>query len=91
MEKNIVENVRASIIVYTYKYVWQDKDGKLCVKYLTDVLEAHARFMTTIKNDSSIKAAYREYINEVNFEYLNFTETFKVDEAKKDGEENETV
>lgn len=78
-----------TIIVYTYKYVWQEQDGKLCVKYITDTVEAHNQFMQTVKNESKVKAAYREYINEVNFAFLNFTENFKTEE--KAGDENETL
>lgn len=73
-----------TIIVYTYKYVWQTKDGKLCVKYVTEPLQAHAQFIKDIQNESNVVACYREYISEVNFAFINFTECIK--EKDKEGE-----
>lgn len=72
-----------TIIVYTYKYVWEKKDGNLCVKYMTETQENHAKFQQIIRDDKDIVACYREYIGEVNFAYLNFTESVKEKEKKE--------
>lgn len=72
-----------TIIVYTYKYVWEKKDGNLCVKYMTETQENHAKFQQIILDDKDIVACYREYIGEVNFAYLNFTESVKEKEKKE--------
>lgn len=72
-----------TIIVYTYKYVWEKKDGNLCVKYMTETQENHAKFQQIIHDDKEIVACYREYISEVNFAYLNFTESVKEKEKKE--------
>lgn len=72
-----------TIIVYTYKYVWEKKDGNLCVKYMTETQENHAKFQQNIRDDKDIVACYREYIGEVNFAYLNFTESVKEKEKKE--------
>lgn len=70
------------IILYTYRYIWKTKAGKLCVKYLTDIQEGHKTFQTNILNDENIISCAREYIHEVNFTYLGFTEPVKSEEKK---------
>lgn len=82
MEKQEILQSEQVIILYTYRYIWKTKAGKLCVKYLTDVQEAHKDFQTAILNDDNILSCAREYINEINFNYLGFTEPVK--EEKKD-------
>lgn len=74
------------ITVYTYKYVWQKLDGQLCVKYMTETEENHAKFQEIIKEDKEILACYREYISEVDFAKLNFTESVKEKEEKEKGD-----
>ena len=76
------------IILYTYRYIWKEENGKLCVKYLTETQEGHKKFQDKILNDSKVVSCVREYIHEVNFRYLGFTEPVK--ENKKEGEINET-
>lgn len=78
-----------TVIVYTYKYMWQTKDGQLCVKYLTEPLQGHDEFMKRIKDDVMIKSAFREYVSQIDFAYLGFTETFKTE--KKEIERNEKI
>lgn len=73
------------IILYTYRYIWKTSQGKLCVKYLTDVQEAHKTFQDVILKDNNIVSCAREYINEINFSYLGFTEPVK-EEKKEDSE-----
>lgn len=84
MENQTTNN---NIIVYTYRYIWKTKAGNLCVKFITDCQEAHARFQTAINNDDSIVSCMREYVSEVNFAYIGFTESVK--EEKKEEEESE--
>lgn len=77
-----MENVKGTIVVYTYRYIWKTKDGKLCVKFITEPQEGHMKFQSAIIEDEFIVSCMREYVNEVNFEYLGFTEPVK--EEKKD-------
>lgn len=77
---------KLGITVYTYKYVWQKLDGQLCVKYMTDMEENHLKFQEIIKDDKDIIACYREYISEVDFAKLNFTESVKEKEEKEKGD-----
>lgn len=75
---------KLGITVFTYKYVWQKLDGQLCVKYMTETEENHLKFQEIIKDDKDIIACYREYISEVDFAKLNFTESVKEKEEKGD-------
>lgn len=80
--KEIVRESKNTVIVFTYKYMWQTKDGQICVKYLTEPLQGHDEFMKRIKEDKMIKSAFREYVSQIDFAYLGFTETFKTEEKK---------
>ena len=86
----MMENVtvKNTIVLYTYRYIWKDTAGKLNVKYLTEPHEGHARFQSAILDDEKIVSCVREYVSEINFEYLGFTEPVKIE--KKENEENET-
>ena len=84
-----MNNQKNTVVVYTYRYIWKDKNGKLCVKFLTEVQEAHAKFQEAIKNDVNIVSCMREYVSEINFAYLGFTEEVK--KEKKEGDEDEKV
>lgn len=81
-----VEKVQSTetVIVYTYRYIWKTKDGRLCVKFLTDVQEAHKTFQTNILKDDNIVSCAREYMHEINFNYIGFTESVKVEEKKSE-------
>lgn len=83
---NVKEGFKNTIIVYTYRYLWKNKEGKICVKFITDVQEAHAKFQEAVRKDDNIVSCMREYVNEVNFEYLGFSEAVK--EEKKNEEKN---
>lgn len=76
-----------TIIAKTYRYMWKTKDGKLCVKYLTDIDEGHVKFQKALKEDKNVVSALREYQHEVNYAYIGFTEPVK--EEKKEEKENE--
>lgn len=73
-----------TIIVYTYRYFWKNTDGKLCVKFLTETQEGHKAFQESILKDNSVISCFREYVSEVNFAYLGFTEEVKL--QKKESE-----
>lgn len=66
-----------TVVVYTYRYFFKQKNGQLCVKFITDVLDGHERFIKALQADDNIVSAAREYVSEVNFAYLGFSETFK--------------
>lgn len=66
-------------VVYCYRYMWKDTSGKLCVKYVTDVLEKHDEFMKQVVASDQIVSCAREYIHQINFDYLGFTETVKAE------------
>lgn len=90
MEK-VTNNVNPTIVVYTYKYTWQTKDGKLCVKFITDVPSGHAQFEKALRNDSNIESALAEYISEVNFAFINLVRSIKVKENQGDKKEEVTT
>lgn len=73
--------------VFTYRYFWKDKEGKLYVKFLTESEKAHQQFMDSVKNDENIVSCMREYVGEIDYAYLGFTEPVK--EEKKEDNENE--
>lgn len=79
-----------TVILYTYKYIWQDKDGKLCVKFITGVQDEHAKFQKAIKDDNNIARCYREYVSQVDMSYFGFTEEVKQIKKKESEQENET-
>lgn len=84
-----MENIKPTIIVYTYRYIWKTKDGKLHVKFMTEPQEIHAGFQTAILKDENIVSCMREYVHEINFEYLGFTEPVKTEEKKEEKEEKD--
>lgn len=81
---------KPTIVVYTYKYTWQTRDGNLCVKFVTDIPAGHKAFEDAIKNDANIVKAMTEYVNEINFAFINYTREVKnikeVDEEPADEE-----
>lgn len=83
-----MEGFKSTIVLYTYRYIWKDKEGKLCVKFLTEPQEGHKLFQERVLHDGNIVSCMREYVSEVNFEYLGFTEPVKV-ENNKEGEKDE--
>lgn len=76
-----------TVVVYTYRYTWQTRDGELCVKYITDVPQGLDAFETALKKDDNIVNAMAEYVNEVNFAFLHYTREVK--KVKKEDEEVE--
>lgn len=73
-----------TIIIYTYRYIWkQKKNDNLMVKYVSETQEGHAKFQETIKNDDNIVSCMREYINQVDFAYIGFTEPVKEEEKSE--------
>lgn len=83
-----IEKTTETPKVYAYKYLWKTKDDKLCVKYVTDTQEGHAMFQKHLRDSDDVVSAMREYLHEINFAYLNFTEPVK--EEKKNDENIQT-
>ena len=73
-------------VVYCYRYYWKDKDSKLFVKYVTDSEKNHEAFMEMLQKDTNIVSAMREYIHEIDFSFIGFTQAVK-EEKKEDLEE----
>lgn len=84
-----IESFEQVIILYSYRYIWKEKSGKLCVRYLTEPQEGHKTFQQSILDNENIVSCVREYINEINFRYLGFTEPVK--EEKKEEKNDEKV
>lgn len=80
---------KETVIVYTYRYIFKDKKGKLHVKFLTEPQEAHARFQQAIRDNDDIVSCIREYVSEVNFEYFGYTEPVKTEEKENKENDNE--
>lgn len=78
-----------TIIVYTYRYIWKDKNGGLCVKFITGPQEEHALFQKNILENDTIVSCMREYVSEVNFAYLGFTEEVKRENKESEVNQNE--
>ena len=70
-------NENSTVKVFCYRYIWQMEDDELCVKYVTGPQEEHALFQKKIKENVNIKSCLREYINEVDFALIGFTEPVK--------------
>lgn len=80
-----------TVVVTTYRYLWKEKGNKkICVKYITGHDSEHKAFMESIKANDSIESCMREYISEVNFAYMGYTEEVKKVEKKEivNNEEN---
>lgn len=73
-------------VVYCYRYMWKDQSGKICVKYVTDILAKHDEFMKALVESSEVISAAREYIHQINFDLLGFTETIKTEKGEKKDE-----
>lgn len=73
-----------TVIVYTYRYIWKEQNNRLCVKFITGPQEEHALFQKSIIENDNIISCMREYVSEVNFAYLGFTEEVKVENDTKD-------
>lgn len=66
-----------TVIVYTYKYIWETSDSKMCVKILTGPMSEHEDFSTALVNSDKVSRCVREYLHEVNFGNLNKVEEIK--------------
>lgn len=66
-------------VIYTYRYFWKTKDGRLNVKILTDVENVHNTFIDIFKNDDNILSCTREYLGEVDLSMIGYTDTFKTE------------
>lgn len=74
-----------TVILSTYRYIWKDKKtGNLCVKFITETLKGHEDFMNAIRNDDNVVSCCREYMHEINFAYLGFTDSVKVEKKEED-------
>lgn len=82
-----VEKTTETIRIYCYKYLWRNKENKICIKFVTDTQEGHALFQKHLRESEDIISAMREYVHEINFAYINFTEPVK--EEKKEVKDDE--
>lgn len=84
-----MENQKSNvtIVAQCYRYIWKTTDGSLCVRYLTDIQEGHAKFQKALREDENVVSALREYQHEVNYAYIGFTEPVK--EEKKEEKQDE--
>lgn len=81
----------STVIVYTYRYFFKEKSGKICVKFLTEPIQGHDAFIKMLKENENIVAASREYVSEVNFAYLGFSENLKKEEIVDDNQEKTEI
>lgn len=88
--QNSIEKTTVTPVVYTYRYMWKDKKGSLCVKFLTEPLEGHKKFIEQLRKDENIVSCAREYCHEINFAFIGFSEPVKIEKkeenTKKEGE-----
>lgn len=77
--------------IYTYRYFWENRDGSLSCRYLSGTLEEHCVFQQTLRDTSNVVSAMREYIHEVDYSFIGFTEPVKEKENIKEEEKNETL
>lgn len=89
--ENIQNGGQKTIVVYCYRYTWQTRDGKLCVKYVTDVPSGLEAFERALKNDTNIVNAMAEYVNEVNFAFLHYTREVKKEIKEEEEQDYEKV
>ena len=71
-EKKQLEN-----FIYCYKYYWKNKNGRLCVKYITDINAKHVEFMDALVKSDEVLSAMREYQFEIDPMCIGFNETIK--------------
>lgn len=76
--------------IYTYRYFWRDKDNKLRCRYLSGTLEEQEAFQANLRADPFIVSAMREYIHEVDYAFIGFTEAVKEENIKEE-KFNETL
>lgn len=69
MEKNVA---------YCYRYFFKKNDGTLSCEIVTGSMNRHNEFVQILRNDENVESAYREYLHEVDFAFLGFTESVKV-------------
>lgn len=80
MEKN-------TIVAYNYRYMWKSKDGSLCCRYLCGTEEEHVTFMRSLLENEDVVSAMREYQGEVNYAFIGFTESVKVEKKEENQSE----
>lgn len=73
---------KSTIVLYAYRYIYKDKQGRINVKILTEPQEVHAKFQQSLLDNEDVVSCVREYMHEINFEYFGYTESVK--EEKKD-------
>ena len=78
-----VEKVSHSRL-YTYRYVWKRDDYEsLCVRYLTGTALEHVKFCTDLAADDHVLSATKEYVSEVDCNYLLLVSAVKVEKKEK--------
>ena len=64
-------------IVYTYRYIWKNKAGKFCVKFICGAEEEHKVFMGKLQSSEEVVTATRIYVNEINVDMIEQHEFIK--------------
>lgn len=77
------------IKVFTYRYMWKCKDDGLRVKFLTGIEQEHNQFMDILMKDDDIVSALREYVNEIDYSFIGWSQAIK-EENKSEVIENES-
>lgn len=67
--------------IYTYRYVFM-LDGKLCIKFVSDILRAHEDFKKNMLEQDSIESCIAEYVCEYDPYFLGYTVTVKKDKKE---------
>lgn len=64
-------------IIYTYRYIWKNNDGKFCVKFISGTEDEHKSFIGKLTASEEVVTATRIYINEVNVNLIEQHEFIK--------------
>lgn len=70
-------------VLYTWRYVWKDGDGKVFMRHITDVLQGHETLCKKLLQDSAVVSCYREYLGEFDVSQYAKIDQLKVEPAKE--------
>ena len=71
-----MENVKTNETkIFVYLYMWLfDGSENMCIKVLSDIPEAHEKFMDMLKADERVSKASRVYLHEYDINKIEFYE-----------------